>query len=342
LTDLSTLAADKPVVYILHGDDDFSMERVIDSMIAQLGDANFAELNISRLDGRLAGEEELRSVAYALPMWTSRRLVVLSNPLARISGEAMQEKFKTLLDGLPDSTALVLLIDDQIRNQKWEVLHPNHWLLKWAQAAGKRVFLRDYLLPRPAEMPVWITRQTESMGGSIEHTAALALADLVGSETRLANQEITKLLTYVDYQRPVTAKDVAALCAPEGQADIFGLVDSLALGDAATAQRKLHTLLDKTDPGRIFPMVIRQFRLLIITRELLDEGGNSSQLSKDYNQAKWVANKLVEQAGRFSIDELKAIYHRLLEMDKAMKSSRITLELGLETFIIENSKTSIS
>jgi DNA polymerase III delta subunit len=51
-----------------------------------------------------------------------------------------------------------------------------------------------------------------------------------------------------------------------------------------------------------------------------------------------VADKLASQARRFNMDQLEAIYHRLLEMDEAMKSSQMPSDLVLDTFIAELAK----
>jgi hypothetical protein len=42
---------DKPVVYILHGDDEFAIAEFIAGMEKKLGDPVTADLNITRLDG---------------------------------------------------------------------------------------------------------------------------------------------------------------------------------------------------------------------------------------------------------------------------------------------------
>ncbi len=46
------MSESKPVVYVLHGDDPFAIRRVLDTMLAKMGDPGMAELNFSRLDGR--------------------------------------------------------------------------------------------------------------------------------------------------------------------------------------------------------------------------------------------------------------------------------------------------
>jgi DNA polymerase-3 subunit delta len=128
---------------------------------------------------------------------------------------------------------------------------------------------------------------------------------------------------------------VAELCGSGGQVDIFGLVDGIADGNAASAVRMLRLLLEEQEAASIFAMITRQFRLLLMAREILDEGGNTQTVQHDLGQHPFVAEKLVKQAGRFSMNRLVTIYHRLLELDKSMKTSQMTPDLAIETFIVE-------
>lgn len=324
---------EKPIVYILHGDDPLAINRFVDGMAARLGDPATAELNITRLEGQQANDEEVRTAALAIPFLAERRLVILTQPLARLNSEAARDRFQAFLDGLPQSTALVLIVEDQWSRGRWSVLHESHWLLKWAHKAEKRALLRAFALPQPAEMPAWVRSYAKELGGQIEPAAAQALAESTGNDTHQASREVEKLLLYVDFQRPVTVEDVELLCAGGKQVGVFEMVDALALGNTAAALRLLQGLFDQQDAISLFGMVVRQFRLLIQMRELLDEGAPAAQAAKELNQPDFVIRKLTSQARRFSLEDLEAIYHRLLEMDLGFKSSQLTPELALETLI---------
>jgi DNA polymerase III delta subunit len=49
----------------------------------------------------------------------------------------------------------------------------------------------------------------------------------------------------------------------------------------------------------------------------------------------FVAEKTTQQAGRFSIESLENIYHRLLNIDEGVKTSQVTLDLALDTLVVE-------
>jgi DNA polymerase-3 subunit delta len=330
----------KPVVYLLHGDDEFGMRQFVNEMEAHLSDdPTTRSMNLVELDGRTANEEDIHSATYALPFLTERRIVVLEHPLERLGGSEARARFEAMLEHLPDSTALVLLLIDEFKNggrdKGWQQQNRHAWLFTWCQKAGPRALYCTFKLPSFGEMANWIVKQAEAQGGKITPKAAQALTARVGSDTQTASQEIIKLLTYVDFARPAEPTDVEAVCITmEGPANLFGMIDALAEGNARTAIKLLHDLLESEDAASLFAMIVRQFRLLIQAREIIDEGGKASAISTELHQVSFVAEKLERQARRFNLAQLKSIYRRLLEIDLAAKTSQMPLDLALDEFIV--------
>jgi DNA polymerase-3 subunit delta len=155
----------------------------------------------------------------------------------------------------------------------------------------------------------------------------------VDSDPRLAEQEIDKLLAYVNYSRPVEPDDVELLTADVGQGNIFALVDALGNQNGKLAMSTLHRLLEQQDPFSIFGMIVRQFRLLLLTREILDRGGGRTEIIKGAHVAPFVADKLIPQARRFSLPALEAIYHQLLDVDERVKTGETPADLALDTLV---------
>jgi DNA polymerase-3 subunit delta len=210
--------------------------------------------------------------------------------------------------------------------------------MKWVGQKKQRVSVKDYLLPTLAEMPLWIRKEAERHGGKFNQTAALALAGHIGNEPAQASLEIAKLLTYVDFARPVEEEDVDELTVAGSQVDVFKMVEAMADGDAANALRMLHTLLEKRDAMELFSLVTRQFRQLVAVREILDEGGGEAQVGTELHLFSKAVQNMTRQARRFSMEDLIGIYHRLVEMDEAAKTSQVPLEIALDTFIAELSR----
>ena len=327
--------ATAPTVYILHGDDELAITRYIGELEGKLGDPGTVALNTTRMDGSTYSLNELIGVTAAMPFLAKRRLVVLENFSGRLKDKSEQEAFKAALENVPPSTALVLverkpLVDEKERRK----YNKEHWLEKWAGQAGSRALLKEFTTPRGYAFIRWIQEQAQAAGGEFTQEAAKDLAGLVNENPRQAEQEIHKLLAYVNYRRAVEPDDVQHLTSDSSQGDIFAMVDAMSAQDGRKALQVLHKLLEEGDAREIFPMVVRQFRLMIKAREILDEFGpgvNFTQLMGE--KYSFVADKAVRQASQFSLPVLEAVYRRLLEIDEALKTSQMEGDIALDTLV---------
>lgn len=318
-----------PVVYLLHGDDEFAISQFVKEMESKLGDPSIAEMNITRLDGKTLHPDEIITTAGAMPFLARRRLVILQQPLINITSEGEQRKFTRILEQIPETTGLIVVenISDRGRNKKIQ------WFLDWAKKDPDRTLVKEFNLPKGNQMIGWIQNKVRTLGGAFTPQGAAALASLVGNDTRLATQEIEKLLAYVNYKRAVDADDVDMNTADYAQADIFALVDSVSLQQPRQAMTLLLKLLDQQEPIMTFVMIQRQFRLLLQAREIIDQGGNAREIMKQLKIHPFVSEKLNNQARRFDIQQLEAVYRRLLDLDEGIKTGQLDADLALQTFV---------
>lgn len=329
------MAEKTPVVYILHGEDEFGIAQRLADLEKRLGDPANAALNTTRLEGPAFQPEQLLAVAGTMPFLAERRLVILVNPIGRLNTKESQAKFLNQLEKVPATTALIVCEDRLLtperdrRKGKWS------WLEEWAEAHPERVWIKAYPLPKGADWTRRIQELARKEGGTFSPGAAEALYELTGGDPRLAAQEVQKLLAYVNYSRPVQIDDVMELTANVGQGDIFAMVDALGNRDGRKALGMLRRLLEYQDYFAIFGMVARQFRLLVQARAILDAGGGRDDILRGlklYGKT-FLADRMIGQARHFSIGELRLIYHRLLDVDEAVKTSQMSGELALETLV---------
>ena len=334
------MAEEKPIVYILRGDDREAIESHIQTFYDSLGSPDMADMNTMRLEGQNTTINDLKNAALSLPFLTERRMVIVEDALKPYGGQGKQKEqaeFLTLLDALPQTTALILILPDNQKYSRgatvWEKLHDKHWLIQWATKAGKRAYVQDCALPTEHEMREWIRRKALANGGSLTPQAAATLAEFVGNNTQRASQEINKLLTYVNYARPVDDDDVRRLTVQEEISDIFELVDAIGNRDGDKALNMLHLLLEDMAFSQVYGMIIRQFRLILQAREILDAGGDAGEVAKLLHQHPYVAKKITAQASQFDLQTLESIYHWLLRIDIDSKTGGMDGDIAMDVLI---------
>ena len=325
-----------PSILILHGNDEFAIAAHIEKLCAGLGDPTTADMNIARFDGRLGLDfEALNTAVNAAPFLAPRRVVVFAHPVTAFSTPEAKKKYLNLLEKTPPTTTIFLVEYEELKRDPKGDHKKDHWMLRWADSAAPKVGEHVYSLPKRWEMPHWIESEAKKQGGKIDPDAAARLSEMVGEDTRIAAQELTKLLTYVNFERPVRLLDVENVSIVSAQGSVFELVDALGQNDGKKAQNVLHQLLEDEEAFELWGMVIRQFRLLLQAREMLDEHAGVPDIQKVLGLHSFVAQKVSNQAGRFSMRTLESIYHKLLEIDEGAKTSQVPLDLALDTLIVE-------
>jgi DNA polymerase-3 subunit delta len=318
-----------PNLFFLFGNDEFAITRKLKEFEADFSDPTSASMNTAQLEARSMSEDDLNNAVNALPFLAKRRLVLLENPSSKYNNPSARTKFLEFISKAPETTRLVMY--ESVEPKEAE----RHWLVKWAEKNSKSIQTKAFMLPRLKDMTGWIVNETKNQGGTIDARAAEMLKEMVGVDTRQAGMEIAKLLAYVNWARPVTAQDVEAVCVVTSEQSVFDFVDALANGNGKSAQHLLHRLLETEDEFSLWGMVIRQFRLLIQAREILDGGGNQNDVARILGVHPFVAEKTTQQAARFSMESLERIYHHLLNIDEGVKTSQVTLNLALDTLVVE-------
>ena len=315
-------------IIFLYGNDEFAITRRLAEFSSIFADASSADMNTARLEARTVSEDELNNAVNSMPFLAKQRLVLLANPSARYNKAEARKKFLGFIEKMPDSTRLVMYESVEPREAE------KHWLNKWAEKT-KLAQTQAFMLPRVKDMSGWILNETKNQNGQIEKAAAEKLVEMVGADTRQAAQEISKLLTYINWARPIKVADVEAVSILTAEPDIFAMVDALASGNGKSAQKLLHRLLESDDPFSVWGMVVRQFRLLLLAREVIESRGGPREVEQALGVHSFVAEKVFSQAKRFSLPALEKIYHKLLEIDEAAKTSQVTLDLAMETLVVE-------
>jgi len=322
------MSSTSPTIYLLHGNDEFAIRSFLDEKLKKkMAESGDTTMDITTLDAGTKSVEAIQAETHTVPFLAKRRMVVLLHPTAGAKNKAKQGKFLELLDSVPPSTALVLIED--------KLLEPKHWLIQWAKEHTNQAWSQAFSLPKGGAMTRWIMDQAKEMGGEFSNPAAQLLASYIDEDPRLAKSEINKLLTYVDFTRAVSEEDVRALVADVRAGDVFEMVDAIGFGDGEKALNMLRRLLEDGEALPLFGMIVRQFRLLIQVRELLDEnpGISPEEMAGEIGVHPFPIKKITPQAKLFNLSQLKRIFHQLSDVDHAIKTGQLEDKLALDLLI---------
>ncbi|MGD0766271.1 MAG: DNA polymerase III subunit delta [Dehalococcoidia bacterium] len=325
---------------IYHGDDEFSLREELAALKAELDSDGMLASNTSALDGRHLQPGDLLVPCGTVPFLGSHRLVVVEGLLARFEaprsqGRRRDEKgsrdstapwksLPALLPDLPETTTLVL-IDGKLGG--------GNPLLKLLAPLAT---VREFRPLRQREVPEWIRTRARTTGISISPGAVNLLADLIGNDLRLLVQELDKLSMYAR-ERQVEEDDVHSLVSGAREASVFNMVDAAVEGRGDLAVRLVQQLqAEGASPTYLLTMIIRQYRHLILAKELLLARLSASEIGQRLGiNSDFALRKVLEQATRYPLPRLEAAYHSLLEADAAIKNGTYGEELALDILLAD-------
>lgn len=328
----------KPSVYVFLGDDLDAMRSAEAKFCKELGNEEMANLNVATLQGKVDGLDVLANNVNLFPFGVERRLVIYRDALAQVRSQDDTERWQKIVSAVPPTTALVLEFDTSwVKRKKkwnWEIFNKHPWLEKWVRQETDWLYYKQFRIPSKSDMPAHVMKMVEQEGETIERAAALELANTMGDDILQLRQEVQKLCLYVHGERAITKADVHALSNSMPEEDVFAMVDAFALGDAQQALHHMRTMFGNQDQARVFSMVVRQFRLLLLTKEAL-QTGSADKVATTIHVHPYVAKKLVQQCRRFSFEGLKDIYRALYDLDGDIKRGYTTLEVGMEMIFFD-------
>ncbi|MDD4860219.1 MAG: DNA polymerase III subunit delta [Dehalococcoidales bacterium] len=326
------------MLYVFHGEDEFSRQQALDELKKGIGDATALATNMAVLEGAQVTLENLRGACETMPFLAAQRLVIIHGMLERFeprskpsrkktrleTAESEYQSFATYFGQVPDFTILVL-VDGKIGNQ-----NP---LLK--ELSKSKAVIKAFPVMRTAALRQWIEKRVAGQGGKISPQATDLLARFVGSDLRAMANEIDKLSLFAAGRR-IEEPDVRLLVSDAQEANVFAMVDAILESRAVIAQELLQKLLDQgAAPTYLLVMITRQARVLVRMKELAKQGLSAIELQSRLGlSADFLVRKATEQAGKYSLERLAEVYRRLLEADIAIKTG-YDGELALNILVAE-------
>jgi DNA polymerase-3 subunit delta len=182
----------------------------------------------------------------------------------------------------------------------------------------------------------WAVGYAKKLDLDLPDDVAQNLTDRCSGDKTRAAREIEKLSLYVS-GHPATEEDVAALCPPDVQGNIFAFVDALSAGERGTAIRLLEDLLATGEPPlRATFMIRRQFQLLARARAMFEDGAGRSQVASELKVPPFVARKLEEQARRIAEEDAERALEYVLSLESGLKGgSHLGDELQMELSVLK-------
>ncbi|OGP55424.1 MAG: DNA polymerase III subunit delta [Deltaproteobacteria bacterium RBG_13_52_11] len=309
--------------YLLYGDEGYLIERVREKIIDTLL-PRCRELNFTSYDADQTRPSEVINACNTLPCMAQRRIVLVK--AAHQYSKSDLRSFSPYLQSPSPTTSLIFIAEEM----------PAEFLREVKDGA--------FHLKRPSQTEIihWIRTIAQELDKEISSEAARYLQEAVGSDLQGLYNELSKASLYIGDRGRIELKDVERVVSEVRATTIFELTKALGERDLKRAFRSLERIWESGEhPLKILAMISRQFRHLLMTKEVLAKGGGTEEVKKQLGISNpYYLRELAAQAKGFSQPSLQRALTSLWETDLKLKRSSLPRRLLLEELIIKLSASS--
>ncbi len=321
-------------IYLFWGEETFLRDQVLAKFKYELVPPEVRDFNMDLIDGKNTSLEDIVQVANTLPFMSDKRVVIVENAeffkstkKNATEKEALQKQEECLIEYFKkpmDTTCLIFAADAIDRKRK---------IYKTIQESG---VVMEFAPLKNMELNNWVENRIIQMGKNVQPEAIDELVAAVGSNLRMLDTELQKIVSFVGERKVIDKEDVLGLVSKTTDLSIFELIDAIGERNYNKAILMLRELvLYGEPPVRLLFMVAKHFRILLEAKSLAQAGYAEKQVASQLQIHPYVAQKCVRQAKNFSRDELEKALERILETDIAIKTSTRQPIMNLELLFIQ-------
>jgi len=303
-------------VYLFYGSERLLMDQSLEKLKEKFLPSGLEAFNMDRVEGDKLSINKVVELACIMPVMAGKRLVIVDNPSYFLAQKGKEIVFddKPLLNYLANPNQSCCLIFKVLgkadkRKKIYKAITEAGQTVEFAGLSGKNLEL-------------WIINFLKEKGKKIESEALLNLA-IVGKEgLNILQNELEKLVLYSADTTLITSEMVQEIVTKTSEINVFNLIDSIANKEGKKALELLQTSLALGEaPLKLIYLLVRQFRMILIAKDLTNQGYSEKQIKEKLRTHSFVVSKVLCQGRKFTLQQLVAFLEKLLETEVILKSS---------------------
>ncbi len=309
------------MIHLLINQESFQFDRQFKRLIDKLIDKNNREFNFDRVSAETTAASAIINLCDTMPFACEARLVVVDDAqlLKKDDVDILSAYLKN-----PNPRCHIIFTATKIDKRTG--------FYKTLAASGEVV---EFIPLYDNKVLPFLTGEAKSMGLEPKPGSLELLFDKVGNDLMSLVMELEKLKLYVKPSKVITTEHVEKLIGLGSTINVFTISELLAKKKLDELSAISARLFDQGEsPIMLAALIIGHFRKLLITKESVGAGRtDDSLLASLLKIPPFIVKNYLSQSRNFSIDQLKNIYKRLLDLSLALRSGGALPETGFYRFI---------
>lgn len=336
--------------YIFYGEETFPASSFIDNLVADFGFSEEGALHFEKFDLKTHPWKDIIDAARTMSLFSDGfRIIVVESPLRKKTNQPSsyedlssqdEELLKDYFSAPSPTTVIVIIFQGKINKYS-----P---LVKFLSSLpASSVVLKEMKPIKGYKLSEWIISRFKREAKTIAEDAVRRLMEMAGNDLRRLDNEITKVITFIDIKKHVELDDVDQVTGWVKSFVEWELTNKLEKGDYRECLIVVEKLLEKegVHPIRIVDLLARFFRDILLVKLRLKEGKKSKkdifkeikpQIKENYGRLYDSQFKqLFFIAGTISDENLENILMKIKDIDLKLKSTSLPFKAMIEGFLFQ-------
>lgn len=308
--------------YLLFGEEAYLKQQYKQNLVNALnpdGDT----MNFSRYEGKGIEVKGIIDLCETMPFFAEHRVILIED-----SGffKNKCEELAEYMRQLPDYVILIFAESDVDKRSK---------MYKAVKNCGRAV---EFGKQDEKTLMRWAAGILAREGRKITQRDMELLLTKTGTDMGNLRMELEKLITYTDGREVVTGADIEEICTTQTTNKIFDMVRAVTEKNQKRALDLYYDLLTlKEPPMRILFLLAKQFRQLLLTKQLSGEGASQSEIASRLGVPSFVVRNIAACARSYTVEELQEAVKDFVDAEEAVKTGRLGDVLSVELLIVKYS-----
>ncbi|WP_036729716.1 DNA polymerase III subunit delta [Peptoniphilus mikwangii] len=319
--------------FLFYGYERLLMDNAIEYVKKKYVSRGMETFNLSLYDGNNLTEDKLMSSCETLPVMNDKRVIFVKG--ANAFSESVTKEFYKFLDNIGEFLILVFLDEDnKIDKTKtfYKYFSKNNRAIEFPKLSGKDIFnfIEGYLVRKGFDISKSDISYLSLKSGYDSKNLDMTLYDL--------KNELDKMLVLSEVKK-IDREVIDRSMTQNADSNIFNFLDALCNKNTEKSLmefKKLHLLNEPIE--RIFSMIVRQVRLLIMYGDLKSNGYKDVQAMNYMGIKQYEYSKISKFSHNFDLKFLYQFYEKLLNIDEYFKTTQLSKYILLEMLIVEFTK----
>lgn len=312
-------------IYLLYGPEDYLKRQYRDKLISALGSAEDT-MNFARYEGDGFSVGEVIDLAETMPFFSDRRLILITDSgLFKKSSEELADYL-----GQVQETTFFIFVESEVDKR-----------CKTYKAAAKAGSAVEFTMPGEKMIAAWMGKRLKEAKKTISREAWNEFLSRTNDSMENMDKEMEKLITYVWDKEGISLEDVCAVCVPQVQTKVFDMIAGIAARDLRRVLDLYHDMLSaKEPPMRILFLIEKQFRQMILIKDLAAQGVGQTTIAGRVGMPDFAVRKNLSLSRNFRIEQMQQLLSDAANFEEQVKTGKLDERMAVELLMIKYAKKS--